>query len=93
MKCTSRDVMTEEFKTRLEYFIDSCEKIHDWNMKDKYWMEFTFYADWHPDEFEEITTTKQRYSEVITPIPSTVLLLSCLQQLKSPLSDALNGSL
>ena len=72
MKCTSRDVMTEEFKTRLEYFIDSCEKIHDWNMKDKYWMEFTFYADWHPDEFEEITTTKQRYSEIITPIPSTV---------------------
>ena len=72
MKCTSRDMMTEEFKTRLEYFIDSCEKIHDWNMKDKYWMEFTFYADWHPDEFEEITTTKQRYSEIITPIPSTV---------------------
>jgi hypothetical protein len=72
MKCTSRDVMTEEFKTRLEYFIDSCEKIHDWNMKDKYWMEFTFYADWHPDEFEEITTTKQKYSGIIVPVPSVI---------------------
>ena len=72
MKCTSRDPSTEEFKTRLEYFIDSCEKIHDWNMKDKYWMEFTFYADWHPDEFEEITTTKQRYSGIKTPVPSVI---------------------
>ena len=59
-KCTSRDPTTEEFKQRLEYFIDSCEKIHDWNMRDKYRMEFTFYADWHPTEFEKITTTKQR---------------------------------
>ena len=72
MKCTNRDMMTEEFKTRLEYFIDSCEKNHDWNMKDKYWMEFTFYADWHPDEFEEITTTKQKYSGIIVPVPSVI---------------------
>ena len=72
MKCTSRDPSTEEFKTRLEYFIDSCEKIHDWNTMDKYRMEFTFYADWHPDEFEEITTTKQRYSGIKTPVPSTI---------------------
>ena len=72
MKCTSRDVNSEEFQKRLEYFIDSCEKIHDWNMRDKYRMEFTFYADWHPDEFEEITTTKQRYSGIKTPVPSTI---------------------
>ena len=72
MKCTSRVPGEEEFQLRLEYFIDSCEKIHDWNMKDKYPMEFTFYADWHPDEFEEITTTKQRYSGVKTPVPSTI---------------------
>ena len=65
MKCTSRDMMTEEFKTRLEYFIDSCEKIHDWNMKDKYWMEFTFYADWHPDEFEEITLNNSNHSTIL----------------------------
>ena len=71
-KCTSRDVTTDEFQTRLEYFIDSCYKIHDWNMRDKYRMEFTFYADWHPDEFEEITTTKQRYSGIKTPVPSVI---------------------
>ena len=56
----------DEFTKRLEYFIDSCEKIHDWNMRNKYRMEFTFYADWHPTEFEEITTTKQRYSGIQT---------------------------
>ena len=72
IKCSSRDVTTSEFRVRLEYFINSCYMIHDWNMRDKYEMEFTFYADWHPDEFEEITTTKQRYSGIITPIPSTV---------------------
>ena len=72
MKCTSRDVNSEEFQKRLEYFIDSCEKIHDWNMRDRYRMEFTFYADWHPDEFEEITTTKQRYSGIKTPVPSVI---------------------
>ena len=38
MKCTSRDVNSEEFQKRLEYFIDSCEKIHDWNMRDRYRM-------------------------------------------------------
>ena len=35
-------------------------------------MEFTFYADWHPDEFEEITTSKQKYSGIRTPMPSTI---------------------
>ena len=42
-------------------------------MRDKYRMEFTFYADWHPDEFEEITTTKQRYSGIQTPVPSIIV--------------------
>ena len=71
-KCTSRDVASAEFRQRLEYFIDSCEKIHEWNLRGKYRMEFTFYADWHPDEFEELTTTKQRYSGIKTPVPSTI---------------------
>ena len=69
-KSTSRDVRSEEFKKRLGYFVESCEKIHEWNKMKKYRMEFTFYADWHPDEFEELTTTKQRYSGVKAPVPS-----------------------
>ena len=69
-KSTSRDVKSEEFKKRLGYFVESCEKIHEWNKMKKYRMEFTFYADWHPDEFEELTTTKQRYSGVKVPVPS-----------------------
>ena len=69
-KSTSRDVESEEFKKRLSYFIESCEKIHEWNAKKKYRMEFTFYADWHADEFEELSTSKQRYSGVKSPVPS-----------------------
>ena len=69
-KSTSRDVKSEEFKKRLGYFVESCEKIHEWNKMKKYRMEFTFYADWHLDEFEELTTTKQRYSGVKAPVPS-----------------------
>ena len=69
-KSTSRDVNSEEFQTRLGYFIESCEKIHEWNKMKKYQMQFTFFADWHPDEFEELTTTKQRYSGVKAPVPS-----------------------
>ena len=62
-KSTSRDPSTSEFQKRLRYFIQSCQKIHQWNArKNKYQMEFTYYADWHPDEFEEITTTKQHYT-------------------------------
>ena len=44
-KSTSRDVKSEEFKKRLSYFVESCEKIHEWNKMKKYRMEFTFYAD------------------------------------------------
>ena len=69
-KGSSRDENSEEFKKRLSYFIESCEKIHEWNAKKRYPMEFTFYADWHVDEFEELATTKQRYSGIKTPVPS-----------------------
>ena len=34
-KPTSRDPTSPEFKQRLEYFIDSCMKIHDWNSYSK----------------------------------------------------------
>ena len=32
-KCTSRDPLSFEYKQRLEYFIDSCKKIHDANCR------------------------------------------------------------
>ena len=41
-KLSSRDPNTKEFKERLEYFIDNCVKIHEWNRKDKYKLEFTY---------------------------------------------------
>ena len=71
-KSTSRNPASPEFKQRLEYFIDSCMKIHDWNTYNKYPMEFTFYADWHPEEFEKLASTSQRYSGIKTPVPATV---------------------
>ena len=33
-KGTSRDTASAEFQQRLEYFKDSCEKIHEWNLRD-----------------------------------------------------------
>ena len=63
-KGTSRDVNSDEFKKRLEYFKQSCKKIHRGSGKRRYKMEFTFYADWHPDEFEEITASVVRYKGV-----------------------------
>ena len=71
-KSTSRDPASPEFKKRLQYYIESCELIKEWNTRNKYPMEFTFYADWHPDEFERLTDTKQRYSGRKVVIPSTV---------------------
>ena len=61
-KASSRDPSSDEFKERLEYFIDNCVKIHEWNRKDKYKMEFTYYADWSLEEFEKLGSTTQRYS-------------------------------
>ena len=63
-KGTSRDVKSEEFKKRLEYFKQSCKKIHRGSGKRRYKLEFTFYADWHPEEFEEITASVVRYKGV-----------------------------
>ena len=63
-KGTSRDVKSEEFKKRLEYFKQSCKTIHRGSGKRRYKLEFTFYADWHPDEFEEITASVVRYKGV-----------------------------
>ena len=54
IKSSSRDITSDEFKERLEYFIDNCNKIHEWNRKDKYKMEFTYYADWSLEEFEKL---------------------------------------
>ena len=36
MKSSSRNPSSPEFSQRLEYFIDNCVKIHEWNKKDKY---------------------------------------------------------
>ena len=96
LKCTSRDVTTPEFQTRLEYFIDSCEKIHDWNIRGRYDFEFTFYADWDPMEFEELTTTKQRYSGVKAHVPFTVPVYNnsnwrYLMPSSDPCDDVLEG--
>ena len=63
-KGTSRDVKSEEFKKRLEYFKQSCKKIHRGSGKRRYKLEFTFYADWAPEEFEEITASVVRYKGV-----------------------------
>ncbi|KAK8794878.1 hypothetical protein WA588_003735 [Blastocystis sp. NMH] len=71
-KSTSRDVESDEFKKRLGYFVESCEKIREWNKMKKYRMQFTFFADWHPEEFEEMFTSKQRYTGVKTPIPAII---------------------
>ena len=68
-KCTSRDPTNPEFQKRLEYFIDACNNIHYWNMEEEYKMEFTFYADWHPDEFMEITKTKPIYRKSLPVFP------------------------
>ena len=63
-KGTSRDVKSEEFKKRLEYFKQSCKTIHGGSGKRRYKLEFTFYADWAPEEFEEITASVVRYKGV-----------------------------
>ena len=55
-KSSSRDPTSPDFSHRLEYFIDSCMKIHEWNRREKYPMEFTYYADWSSDEFEAVVS-------------------------------------
>ena len=78
-KLSSRDPNTKEFKERLEYFIDNCVKIHEWNRKDKYKLEFTYYADWSLEEFEKLGSTTQRYTgmkpDIIDFVP--LMYFSC----------------
>ena len=61
-KSSSRDTTSDEFNERLGYFVDNCLKIHEWNRKDKYKLEFTYYADWSESEFEKLGSTTQRYT-------------------------------
>ena len=69
-KATSRDPESEEFQMRLEYFTESCQKIKEFNTRNKYQMEFTYYADWSVDEFEALINTVQRYSGMKPEIPA-----------------------
>ena len=69
-KGSSRDAASEEFKTRLSYFIASCEKIQEWNRRDKFKLAFTFYADWSAEEYEALMNSRQRYSGIKVPNPA-----------------------
>ena len=69
-KGSSRDTDSEEFKTRLSYFIESCEKIEEWNRRDKFKLAFTFYADWSAEEYEALMNSRQRYSGIKVPNPA-----------------------
>ena len=63
-KSSSRDTTSDEFKERVQYFKENCNKIHEWNRQDKYKMEFTYYSDWSLEEFEKLGSTTQRYSGI-----------------------------
>ena len=63
-KTFSRDPTSPEYDQRLQYFIENCLKIHEWNNKGVYKMEFTYYADWSADEFESLISTTQKYTGV-----------------------------
>ena len=69
-KGSSRDAASEEFKTRLNYFVESCEKIQEWNRRDKFKLAFTFYADWSAEEYEALMNSRQRYSGIKVPNPA-----------------------
>ena len=69
-KGSSRDAASEEFKTRLNYFVESCEKIQEWNRRDKFKLAFTFYADWSAEEYEALMNSRQRYSGMKVPNPA-----------------------
>ena len=70
-KSSSRDSSSEEYKERLQYFIDNCKMINEWNKKDKYKLEFTYYVDWSAEEFNVFGSTTQRYSGMKPEIPAT----------------------
>ena len=69
-KGSSRDTASEEFKTRLNYFVESCKKIEAWNQRDKFKLAFTFYADWSTEEYEALLNSRQRYSGMKVQNPS-----------------------
>ena len=69
-KGSSRDAASEEFKTRLNYFVESCEKIEAWNRRDKFKLAFTFYADWSAEEYEALMNSRQRYSGIKVSNPA-----------------------
>ena len=71
-KASSRDTTSDVFKERVQYFIDNCKKIHEWNKKDKYKMEFTYYADWSLEEFEKLGSTTQIFN--ITTLITRIII-------------------
>ena len=70
-KASSRLSSDDEYRERLRYFIDNCKKLHEWNSKNKYKLEFTYYADWSLVEFEKLGSTTQRYTGMKPEIPAT----------------------
>ena len=60
-------VSDDEFEKRLEYFKRSCKIIHKRRGMRKYPLEFTFYADWAQEEFEDIATSVVEYKGVRPP--------------------------
>ena len=94
MKSSSRDPSSIDYQKRLGNFIDNCVKIHEWNKKDKYKMEFTYYADWSENEFEMLGSTTQRYTGMKPDIYETEVFFnntnhSWMYPLTDPCDDIL----
>ena len=93
-KASSRNPEDKEFAERLEYFKENCLKIIKWNRKDKYKLEFTFYADWSLEEFEKLGSTTQRYTGMKPDIFETEVFFNntdhmSLHPLTDPCDDVL----
>ena len=56
-----RDVKSAEYQERLGYFKDSCLIIQYTNAMKAMKLEFTFYADWSPSEFEDLIQSQVEY--------------------------------
>ena len=91
-KGTSRDVNSEEFKKRLEYFKQSCKTIHRGSGKRRYKLEFTFYADWAPEEFEEIAASVVRYKGVQPETEVIPIVNNTNYRYLMPSMDPCNGN-
>ena len=95
-KASSRDSTSDEFKERLQYFKNNCMKIHKWNRKDKFKLDFTYYADWSADEFDVFSSTPQRYSGVKPEVYESEQYFNntsyrYLGQLLDPCDDVIEG--